>query len=286
MAYAIASDDALVLGTLSSRAHMIWAKSEGGTLEDRPRYNSNVTFVPFPFPVSLEVQKARIRGISERLDAHRKRQQELHPKLTLTDMYNALDKLRNGGELTAQEKSIHEQGLISVLRQIHDDLDAAVFDAYGWPATLTDDEILERLVALNAERAAEEAGGLVRWLRPEFQNAGGDGAKQKALALVDDESDEEDEPSIKKRKPTKKKAIAKAKSAAKPTKAAKREWPKERAAQAKAVLSSLRDADASLTAVELAKRFSRGNADVIGELLEALATLGQVRRLRGERYKV
>ena len=44
-----------------------------------------------------------------------------------------------------------------MLRQLHDELDAAVFDAYGWPPALTDEEILERLVALNAERAAEEA---------------------------------------------------------------------------------------------------------------------------------
>ena len=33
-----------------------------------------------------------------------------------------------------------------------------------------DDALLERLVALNAERAAEEKKGLIRWLRPEFQN--------------------------------------------------------------------------------------------------------------------
>ncbi|TAL84233.1 MAG: hypothetical protein EPN74_11755 [Rhodanobacter sp.] len=32
-----------------------------------------------------------------------------------------------------------------------------------------DETILERLVALNAERAAKEARGVVRWLRPEFQ---------------------------------------------------------------------------------------------------------------------
>ena len=29
--------------------------------------------------------------------------------------------------------------------------------AYGWPADLSDDQILERLLALNLERAAEEA---------------------------------------------------------------------------------------------------------------------------------
>ena len=77
-------------------------------------------------------------------------------------MYNVLEKLRSGEPLTEKEREIHEQGLVSILKQIHDDLDAAVFDAYGWPATLTDDEILERLVALNHERAEEEKRGLVR----------------------------------------------------------------------------------------------------------------------------
>ena len=61
--------------------------------------------------------------------------------------------------MAAKEKAIHEQGLVSVLRQLHDELDAAVADAYGWPVDLTDEEILARLVALNAERAAEEAQG-------------------------------------------------------------------------------------------------------------------------------
>jgi hypothetical protein len=53
------------------------------------------------------------------------------------------------------------------------DATTAVFAAYGWPPTLTEAEILERLVALNAERAKEEASGLVRWLRPECQHPGG-----------------------------------------------------------------------------------------------------------------
>ena len=53
---------------------------------------------------------------------------------------------------------MHEQGLASVLKQIHDDLDTAVFGAYGWPADLTDDTTLERLVALDGS-AAEEYGG-------------------------------------------------------------------------------------------------------------------------------
>ena len=84
-------------------------------------------------------------------------------------MYNVLEKLRSGEPLTAKEKTIHDDGLVSVLKKIHDDLDAAVFDAYGWPATLTDDQLLEKLVALNHQRAAEEKRGKIRYLRPSFQ---------------------------------------------------------------------------------------------------------------------
>jgi len=74
----------------------------------------------------------RIRDLGERLDAHRKRQQELYPDLTLTGIYNVLEKLRAGVALDAKDKAVHDNGLVSVLRQIHDELDAAVFEAYGW----------------------------------------------------------------------------------------------------------------------------------------------------------
>jgi hypothetical protein len=70
--------------------------------------------------------------------------------LTLTAIYNVLEKLRSGASLSPKEQNIHEQGLVTVLREIHDDLDAAVMEAYGWPISLTDEEILERLVALMA----------------------------------------------------------------------------------------------------------------------------------------
>ncbi|MEX1231068.1 MAG: hypothetical protein WEB58_12560 [Planctomycetaceae bacterium] len=46
-------------------------------------------------------------------------------------MYNVLKKLCTGEPLSAKEQAIHEQGLVSVLKQIHDELAAAVFDAYG-----------------------------------------------------------------------------------------------------------------------------------------------------------
>jgi len=43
------------------------------------------------------------------------------------------------------------------LTKTHRKLDAAVFDAYGWPHDLSDEEILERLLALNLERAGVTA---------------------------------------------------------------------------------------------------------------------------------
>jgi hypothetical protein len=40
--------------------------------------------------------------------------------------------------LTDKELLIHDQGIVSLLPQLHDDLDAAIFAAYGLPASLTD----------------------------------------------------------------------------------------------------------------------------------------------------
>ena len=92
--------------------------------------------------------------------------------MTLTGLYNVLEKLRAGTAPTALEESdrrTFDDGLVLIMQELHDKLDAAVFDAYGWPATLTDDEILTRLVALNKARAKEEQSGQVRWLRPDYQ---------------------------------------------------------------------------------------------------------------------
>ena len=96
-------------------------------------------------------------------------------ELTLTGLYNVLQKVGAGDTaLTAKEKAIHEKGLVGVLRQLHEELAAAVLDAYGWRDLIgqigSDETLLERLVAPNAARAVEEAQGTIRWLRPEFQS--------------------------------------------------------------------------------------------------------------------
>ncbi|MCX6910012.1 MAG: class I SAM-dependent DNA methyltransferase, partial [Verrucomicrobia bacterium] len=91
---AIALHDAYFLGVLSGRIHAVWAIGTGSFLEDRPNYNHSECFAKFPFPACEEVAKERIRRVAEELDAHRKRQQAQHPGLTLTGIYNVLEKLR------------------------------------------------------------------------------------------------------------------------------------------------------------------------------------------------
>ncbi len=167
--YAIASTDAFVLGVLSSRVHVTWALAAGGTLEDRPTWTNTTCFLKFPFPEPSSKQRACVRKLAEAIDTHRRTRQKKHPYLTLTDAYNVLAKLRAGETLTADDEKVRDIALVDTLLHLHDELDAAVLDAYGWPKDITDDDILTRLVALNAERAAEEANGIIRWLRPEFQ---------------------------------------------------------------------------------------------------------------------
>ena len=172
MLVCIAHDDAYVLGVLSSRIHVIWALATGAVLGPTPRYNKSRCFETFPSPDATEEQKSCIKDLAERLDAHRKRQLALHPSLTMTDLYNVLEAVRAEAALTTKQRVLHEQGLITVLRQLHDELDAIVAAAYGWGGEvlkLTDEEILERLVELNKQRAAEESRGQIRYLRPAYQ---------------------------------------------------------------------------------------------------------------------
>ena len=165
----IASDDAYHLAVLTSRIHVTWALSQGGTLENRPRYTKSHCFDPFPFSNPDEFTRARIAGFGEKLDALRKQVQADHPEITLTQMYNVLEKLKVGASLTRDDERVRDDGLVLVLKDYHDEIDAAVAQAYGWPVDLPEQEVLARLVALNRERAAEEARGHVRWLRPDYQ---------------------------------------------------------------------------------------------------------------------
>ncbi len=253
----IGLEDAFHLGVLSSRIHSVYALAAGGTLEDRPRYNKSRCFDPFPFPTAKPAEATRIRALAEEIDAHRKRAQAQHGA-GLTAIYNVLEKLRAGTALTSAEKHLHDAALVSTLRHLHDELDAAVAAAYGWPANLTGEEILARVVALNATRAAEEARGQIRWLRPEFQAPA---QSDLALAAKPAKAPENSAP-----------AAAPKKSRAKPA------WPAERPAQVEAVSAALHAAADPVSAADLAATFSRAKKETVAEILAALVTLGRARR--------
>ena len=324
---AIGQRDAMTFGVLSSRVHVLWSLSSGGKLGvgNDPRYNNSRCFDPFPFPTATPDQQARIAKLAEAIDAHRKRQQAAHEDVTLTGIYNVLERLRTlslaksltptplpGGEgldaattsasaapplasppgrgrrgapgegLSPKERSLHEHGLVSVLASLHDELDTCVLEAYGWsdlaPALVgkpggtlpLDDpdeaqaaaqaELLTRLVALNAERASEEARGLVRWLRPEFQNPLG-------VKASTSEQIEADLGNV----------LTPGRSPG--GRGEKRPWPGELPAQVRAVADVLAAARGPLSIEQIAACFNgRGTWKVrLPQLLETLTAIGQAR---------
>jgi len=143
-----AREDDYFFGLLHSCIHEEWALALGTQLESRPRYTPETTFQTFPFPwppgtEPSEEADPRVKAIADAArELVRLRDAWLNPpdidprelpKRTLTNLYN----LRPAW-----------------LANAHQALDEAVFAAYGWPANLSKEEILTRLLALNHERAA------------------------------------------------------------------------------------------------------------------------------------
>jgi hypothetical protein len=198
----IGLQDAAALSVLSSRPHVRWMLAAGAKLGvgNDPRYSKTRCFDPYPFPLldTLDADtRAALRDLGERLDRHRKEGIERHGHLTMTALYNVLERVRAlsaGAEvapLTESERDVYDAGLVGVLGELHDAIDAAVLRAYGWddlvdplvgkpgatcpsPHKAPEQEaaeqtLLSRLVALNQDRRAEERQGTVRWLRPDYQ---------------------------------------------------------------------------------------------------------------------
>ncbi|PXW77508.1 type II restriction/modification system DNA methylase subunit YeeA [Blastomonas natatoria] len=261
---AIALDDDLHLGILSSRVHSAWCVAWGAKqgIGNDLNYNVGECFDPFPFPADVPEQlKDRIRTEAEALDALRKRVLAAHEDLTLTKLYNVLEALRandgRGRALTDQERDTHDRGLVTLIRQHHDAIDALVAEAYGWPVDLSDEDILTRLVALNKERAAEEARGLIRYLRPELQDPGYAAPVNQTLDFGEAAVVLPDN------------IIA---------------WPKTLPEQVSAVQSILTAAPAPLAAQDIARSFKGKRAATVRPVLESLAMLGMARRLKDGRY--
>ncbi len=158
---------------LQSRPHEIWARFFGSSLEDRLRYTPSDCFETFPFPECWEAHPA--------LEAAGKTYYEFRVDLMI----------RNNEGMTRTYNRFHDRDEndpdIAQLRALHAAMDRAVLDAYGWNDVPTDcdflldheideaawgrkkkpyryrwpdpvrDEVLARLLALNATRAADEA---------------------------------------------------------------------------------------------------------------------------------
>ena len=189
------------------------------------------------------------------------------PRIPRRRPLQRLEKLRAGTDpaaLSPSDRRIFDDGLVLILKELHDKLYAAVAAAYGWPADLSDNDILVRLVALNKERAQEEARGIARWLRPDYQIPRFGTTSQKAeLDLTGGAVTPETA------------------HAAGP----KPLFPTDDMAQTAAVMAALANAPAPLNAAALAARFRQGrrvaptNASVLGALLRmgfvATADAGQ-----------
>ncbi len=247
----IADADAFTLGVLSSQIHGVWTRAAGGWLGagNDSVYVKSKVFDPFPFPEAGPAQRAVIAEAAEELDATRKRVLAVHPDLTLTGLYNGLEALRAGVELSPAERDVQKRGQILILKRLHEIIDAAVADAYGWPADLDEQAMLERILTLNAERAALEAQGVVAWLRPEYQAPRfGKGAFAVAHAGVD-------------------------------TTAAKQPtlplFPTRRDAQPLAVMDALFRAGAPLSVAAIAAGFRKGGPRIETRVREVLAVLSR-----------
>ena len=169
-----------VFCSLQSRPHEIWARFFGSSLEDRLRYTLTDCFETFPFPENWELRSALEAAGEAYYDYRVALMVENDEGLTKT--YNRFHDPDDSGPRTAR------------LRELHAAMDRVVLGAYGWTDIPTDceflldyeideetwgkkkkpwryrwpdevrDDVLARLLALNAQRAAEEhmAGSGVR----------------------------------------------------------------------------------------------------------------------------
>jgi hypothetical protein len=136
-------------------------------------------------------------------------------------------------------------------------IDETVAAAYGWSWPLSNDEILARLVALHAERSAEEKQGVIRWLRPALQHPSGTPeVRQEYLEI--------------------------AAPKATPSVASRPRWPSTAVAQLQALTGLL--AAEALTQAEIVSRFEGVRATVVQRHLDTLVLLGELSVLDGKYF--
>ena len=168
----IASESHAAFCALQARSHEIWARFFGSSMKDDLRYTPSDCFETFPFPTDWETHPS--------LEAVGKAYYEFRAELMVS----------NNEGMTKTYNRFHDpyedDSRIMRLRELHGDMDRAVLDAYGWTDIPTEcaflldyeideeewgkkkrpwryrwpdevrDEVLGRLLELNAQRTAEE----------------------------------------------------------------------------------------------------------------------------------
>lgn len=166
-------DDA-TFGILSSRFHVVWALAQGGTLEDRPVYNSTRCFETFPFPEGMTLDltpdsysnpaTASIAATANKLNELRENWlnppewvdwEQTKEEAAAGYPKRAIPKL--GCDIVLKERTMTNlyNKPPAWLEHAHTELDSAVAAAYGWAdyaGGMPDDEILRRLLDLNQKR--------------------------------------------------------------------------------------------------------------------------------------
>lgn len=132
----VALDDDFSIGVLLSRSHGAWAWNQSSTLKGDLRYTPTSVFMTFPWPnTATGDEREAVADASRRL-LDRRSEICLAEDIGLTKLYNAVD-----------------DGAWADLKDLHRQLDVAVADCYGWPASVAQDdrEIVRRLTELNRE---------------------------------------------------------------------------------------------------------------------------------------
>ena len=193
---AVARDDSTTFGILHSRFHEAWSLSLGTWLGvgNDPRYTPTTTFETFPFPQSLTVNipangyaanpNAKIAKAAERLDELR------NAWLNPPDLIRIEPEVVPGypdrilPKDTAAAATLRERTLTNLYNQrpqwlvdAHRDLDAAVAGAYGWPADISEEDALGKLLELNLTRAAANGPVVANGVEEDEQNDNGEDAE-------------------------------------------------------------------------------------------------------------
>ena len=243
------------LGVLQSSIHVKWSLRAGGWLGvgNDPVYTKSRCFDTFPFPDATERQRAEIRSLSEELDLTRKSVLAENSDLTLTNVYNVIEKLKSAATLNKVEEDIKARGRAVIIKDLHDRIDDAVFRAYRLETNLSDNQILEQLISLNEQRVAEERRGLIRWLRPAYQ--------VERLGPLAHRADR----------------IQSISAHTRPL--SKQPFPSEPKEQAARVLRLLRVSRTPLAASDIALSFTEGNRVLpdVEDILKSLARLGDAK---------